>query len=253
MNKLTFKALAALTIACTVISGCKKEDDNSISMDDVSKGIEMIKGADGREYEAVDLGLPSHTLWATCNLGASSPQKNGNYYAWGETSAKTNYDWTNYSFCQGDRFTFTKYIRNDKVTAIGYDVDNRTELDSIDDAASVIMGGKWRTPSKANVSELLLRTTHKFCTLKGVTGFLLTSNVKGYEDRSIFIPLSGKIDLTVNNFEGRYGFYWIRELYTADYQGKVLWLENKDGQENIVSGEFAERYIGLTIRPVTKR
>ena len=255
MNKLTFKALAALTIACTVISGCKKEDDNSISMDDVSKGIEMIKGADGREYEAVDLGLPSGMLWATCNLNASKPQQNGDFFAWGETSSKQFYDWSNYSLSlEGDKFSFTKYVQNEKTTGFGYTTDYKTSLDSIDDAAAVIMGGKWRIPTKDNVTELIFRTTQKLCTLKGVEGFLFTSTVKGFEDRSIFIPLSGKMDMRVNNFEGKYGFYWIRELYGSNSdQGKVFWLESKDGQNNIVAKEFIDRYIGLPIRPVTKR
>ena len=89
----------------------------------------------GREY--VDLGLPSGTMWATCNIGANYPEDYGDYYAWGETETKSNYDWSTYKWCKGSEDTLTKYCTdNDYGT-----VDNKTVLDPEDDAAHVKWGG----------------------------------------------------------------------------------------------------------------
>ncbi len=63
--------------------------------------------ANGHAY--VDLGLPSGTLWATCNIGATKPEEYGDYFAWGETSTKDTYDWTTYKYSKGDEDELTKY------------------------------------------------------------------------------------------------------------------------------------------------
>lgn len=123
--------------------------------------------------EAVDLGLPSGTLWANCNLGASKPQEYGKYYAWGETSAyneedksnehnysydnsyfKTCVEWNTYKYCSGDnsKQSLTKYNTN---SSWGSVVDNITELDLADDAAYVNWGTGWRMPSLDQMNELL--------------------------------------------------------------------------------------------------
>ncbi len=69
-------------------------------------------GDTAESHEWVDLGLPSGTLWATCNVGASSPEEYGDYFAWGETEPKTTYFWSTYKYCQGTETTMTKYCTN---------------------------------------------------------------------------------------------------------------------------------------------
>ena len=99
-------------------------------------------------HEWVDLGLPSGTLWATCNVGANAPEEYGDHFAWGETSPKDVYNWSTYQWCNGSMFTLTKYNTE---SSLGM-VDNKTELDPEDDAAYVNWGPSWRTPTTATRS-----------------------------------------------------------------------------------------------------
>lgn len=254
--KPTFNKLVLTAAAAILLISCGKEDEfPSISYDDLTKGIEVITGIDGKEYEVVDLGLPSKALWATCNMGASSPDKSGTYFAWGETQGKSSYDWTNYKHRVGDGnepFDFTKYVQ-EASKGLGKKTDGKTRLDSIDNAPKALMGNKWHTPTSTEVAELLLRTSHTLCTLNGVKGYKFTSTEKGYEDRSIFMPLTGKIDITNNYFIGDYGFYWIDQLYASRTDmAQVLWMDNKDGFENVAK-QYLDRCVGLPIRPVAKK
>ena len=95
----------------------------------------------GHEY--VDLGLPSGLKWATCNVGASSPEVYGGYYAWGETEEKSSYSWSTYKWCNGSYDTMTKYCTSSSYGT----VDNKTTLDPQDDVAHVKWGGRWRMPT----------------------------------------------------------------------------------------------------------
>ena len=107
------------------------------------------------EHEWVDLGLPSGTLWATCNVGADNPEDYGDYFAWGETEPKVIYNWSTYKWCNGSVNTMTKYC-----TDSGYGtVDNKTELDPADDAATVNWGTSWRMPTLEQLDELLTKCT----------------------------------------------------------------------------------------------
>ena len=96
----------------------------------------------GHEY--VDLGLS--VKWATCNVGADSPEEYGYHFAWGETSPKTTYNWSTYKYCNGDEYSMTKYCDDSFGT-----VDNKTTLELSDDAARVNWGGKWRMPTRAEI------------------------------------------------------------------------------------------------------
>ena len=95
------------------------------------------------QYEAVDLGLS--VKWASCNVGATTPEDCGDYYAWGEIEEKENYDWSTYKWCNGSYDTQTKYCTNSSYGT----VDNKTTLDLEDDVAHVKWGGSWRMPTKA--------------------------------------------------------------------------------------------------------
>lgn len=119
-----------------------------------------ISNANGHEY--VDLGLPSGALWATCNVGAESPEEPGGYFAWGETSTKNNYEWENYKYVKSggwNMFDINKYTIDDGdflsyykgATFIG---DSLTTLEPIDDAATAILGSKWHIPTKEQWEEL---------------------------------------------------------------------------------------------------
>ena len=159
---------------------------------------------------AVDLGLPSGTLWANMNVGANSEEAPGNYFAWGETEPlKTNFSWYTYKWCNGSETTLTKYNTDSSYGT----VDNKTELDLEDDAAYVNWGSSWRMPSGAQFDELINSsyTTTEWTTQNGVKGRKITSKSNG---NSIFLPAAGFRDTSLY-FAGSYGYYWSRTLGTV--------------------------------------
>ena len=135
------------------------------------------------EPEYVDLGLP--TLWATCNVGASSPEQIGNYFAWGEIEPKNTYSWNNYRWGNGS--SFTKYYFADED---GESPDMKSILDPEDDVATVLFGSKWVTPTHNDWVDLYSSCTWVFGNINGVSGYTITSDIPGFTDKHIFLPLS---------------------------------------------------------------
>ena len=124
----------------------------------------------------VDLGLPSGLLWATRNVGASSPTDYGNYYAWGETAPKNVYDWSTYQHVRCDCNEKTKYTFSDGLTC----------LQPGDDAATANYGG--HTPTKEEWMELYNNTTSRWVNINGVNGWSFT----GSNGNSLFLPAAGR-------------------------------------------------------------
>jgi len=160
-------------------------------------------------YEWVDLGLPSGLKWATCNVGATKPEKYGKYYAWGETELKNIYDWSTYKWCNGSKYTLTKYnLESDYGT-----VDNKTVLELADDAARTNWGGAWRMPTDAEWTELRNNCTWIWTddyNGTGVAGRIVASKING---NSIFLPAAGCYS-GVNLYGA--GGYWSSSLGTDD-------------------------------------
>ena len=157
----------------------------------------------------VDLGLPSGIKWATCNVGATTPEGYGDYFAWGETEPKDYYDWSTYKWCNGTERTMTKYCTNSYFGT----VDNKTTLELTDDAARVNWGGNWRMPTKTEQDELrnTSNCTWTWTTQNGVNGYKVTSKKNG---NSIFLPAAGCRDYGNLNNAGGGGDYWSSSLYT---------------------------------------
>ena len=111
---------------------------------------------DHDDHEYVDLGLPSGTLWATCNIGANAPEEYDDYFAWGETKPKDYYSEDNYKWYRSDSVSsgYTKY-NTDRLRGYNGFIDNKTELDLEDDAAYVNWGPSWRTPTTNQQFKLL--------------------------------------------------------------------------------------------------
>ena len=163
------------------------------------------------EHEYVDLGLPSGTLWATMNVGASSPEDYGDYFAWGETTPKDVYNWSTYKWCNGSSDTMIKYCTNSSYGYNGF-VDNKTELDPEDDAAYVNWGPEWRMPSLDQIKELFNECDWQWTTRNGVNGRLATSKHNG---ASLFLPAAGwRYDDELRDL-GSYGYYWSRRIGTS--------------------------------------
>ena len=200
-------------------------------------------------YAYVDLGLPSGTLWATFNVGATRPEEAGDYFAWGETRPKYNYDWISYKYCEGYYDELTKYCFNSKIGYRGF-TDKLFILLSVDDAAAVNWGEKWRMPVIEEWEELCENTSQMWTSLNGVKGCLF----KARNGNSLFLPAVGFRDGFDLKDDGDEGSYWSStgegpRLSRYSGGGCSFGISTKDGGwRNYCSSE--RRCRGLSIRPV---
>lgn len=153
---------------------------------------------------AVDLGLS--VKWASCNVGATAPEQYGEYYAWGETSAKDIYSWNNHKWFDPNSKAKMDYKLSKYCSVKDYGtVDKKKELDLEDDVARAKLKGNWRMPTADEWEELLKKCSWQWTTQKGVKGYLVKSLKNG---NSIFLPAAGhKIKDEISG-EGNLGFYW---------------------------------------------
>lgn len=172
----------------------------------------------------VDLGLPSGLLWATRNVGATSPEDYGDYFAWGETQPKEVYDWSTYIYSNGADHQLTKYCNKSSYGYNGF-TDNLTILQPGDDAATANYGG--RTPTKEEWQELMNNTTSIWTTQNGVNGRLFT----GTNGNSFFLPAAGYRWDSSLYYDGSYGYYRSSSLQTDYYPDRAwgygFWSSNQ--------------------------
>ena len=182
------------------------------------------------------------------NVGASSPEDYGDYFAWGETepydeNGKTDFGWFTYKWCNGPYDTMTKYCNNSRYGNDGF-TDDKTELDPEDDAAYVNWGSDWRMPSLEQFEELINSsyTITEWTTQNGVKGRLITSKSNG---NSIFLPAA---DYRLDSWLwGRdIGGYWSRTL--SESRPYNAW--NLGFSSRTFSNDPIDRYYGFTVRPV---
>lgn len=201
-----------------------------------------LQGGGSGEHEYVDLGLPSGTLWATCNVGANAPEEYGDYFAWGEIEPKDTYNWATYKYCNGESNQLTKYCDS---VSYGYNgfTDNLTALLPEDDAATANWGNGWRMPTLNEWNELFVNTTHTWTTQNGVKGCLFTAS----NGNSLFLPAAGYRYYDALNLAGICGYYWLSLLYTErPYDAWAFTLYNW-GDYPIHSDD---RINGRSVRPV---
>ena len=187
---------------------------------------------DNNHPHVIDLGLPSGTKWACCNVGASTPMDNGGYYAWGETDEKETYNWDNYS-----------HYSNGKCLDIGYDIAN-TQYD----VAHVKWGGAWVIPSMEQIQELFDNCTYTYTRIEtdATFGGLFT----GPNGNAIFLPPAHPIrngnsqdDDILDSSDG--------EMNSANDEMPpygAYWSSNPRSPDSTVASDRAE---GLSVRPVT--
>ena len=198
----------------------------------------------------VDLGLPSGTLWATCNIDATSPEEYGDYFAWGETEGyndgKTNFYWSTYKWCKGSQTTITKYCNQN---SCGYEnfTDGLTEFEQEDDVAYVNWGPAWRIPTIEQFEELINSsyTTTEWTTQNGTNGYKITSISNS---NSIFLPAAGYQTNSSLDRAGSCGAYWSRTLDTNEPTSARYLLF--DSGYYILASYSSSRYYGLSVRPV---
>ncbi len=223
------------TATITILDQNTEIMGNDFGLDDISFR-EMDPSVGGGDHAYVDLGLPSGLLWATCNVGAETPEEYGDYFAWGETQPKDTYNWSTYQYCNGSYNTLTKYCNDSSYGYNGF-TDNLTTLLPEDDAATANWGSDWRMPTKEEWQELLDNTTVTWTQQNGVNGMLFTAS----NGNSLFLPAAGCRYNSSLSYAGSYGYYWSSSLYTdypiyawylyflSDYYGMYLYYSRGYG------------------------
>lgn len=185
MKVKNYLFVAAIAFFGLTLAACSDDDDNEKTSGKASQ----------YDSHAVDLGLPSGTLWSDENIGANAPEEFGDYYAWGALTPYDAYTAENYT-------VDTKNIGADWSGNPAYDV------------VTVKYGGEWRTPTAGEFGELIRNTTKEWTTLNGVKGLKFT----GANGKSIFLPAAG---YAVDSSKQRVGFFGAYVTSTGDpgYEG----------------------------------
>ena len=186
--------------------------------------------------EAVDLGLS--VKWANMNVGATAPEAYGDYFAWGETAAKSNYSWDTYNLCNGSENTMTKYCL---FSTFGT-VDDKTALEFSDDAARVNWGDLWRMPTKEELDELRKMCTWMWTSQNGVSGY----KVVGPNGNFIFLPVAGYRYESILDEEGSDAYYWSSSLSAGGSDSAYI-LFFGSANVRILNNE---RFLGISVRAV---
>ena len=199
-------------------------------------GIQLCP--DENHPHMIDIGLPSGTKWACCNLGASKPEDYGDYYAWGETETKDFYNMWNYMYYEWSwNNTYTsQFLINDNISG-------KSEYD-----AATKMGEGWRLPTNLEYEELFENSIIKGGDFHGVNGCFFTSTKTG---NTIFLPAAeeGREDeVSYNISENSHGFYWTGTILSEEYQADVFYI--KIGSSGSAYIDDARPYRGFTIRAV---
>ena len=245
---LTAVGIGTATITVTTVDG-NQTATCSVTVEMAINGYSFVEMGDGLK-------------WATMNVGANSETDYGDYFAWGETSTKTDYSWATYQHMYQGMSTSTgisKYQAADGQTGSMWYYDGEfvgdgiTELERTDDAASANWGGTWRMPTDEEWTEL--RNTDKFIWSwtenfngTGVNGYTVTSKVPGYVGNQIFLPAAGYRDGAIFYYAGSYGRYWSSSLYTS--YSRDAWYVFFSS--SLVYRGTYYRYYGLSVRPVSE-
>ena len=208
----------------------------SNAKDFINTLYEAIIVPDAGEHEYVDLGLS--VKWATCNVGASKPEDYGGYYAWGETSTKSNYSWSNCFDC----------LDNSGNSWSVYKIGGKTKIepDSGHDTARENWGGTWRMPTIKELEELNSKCTWKWTTKGGHNGYVVT----GPNGNMIFLPAAGSRYNASSSGVGEDGYYWSSTLISSG-SGHAQILHFYSSNHYTYMSNSGRRY-GQSVRPVTE-
>lgn len=196
---------------------------------------------------AIDLGLPSCTLWGICNVGATKAEEYGGFYSWGELEEKTEYSWFTYKF--GMHYELSKYKLYDEFGGV---------LQKEDDVASVTLGGSWCTPKWEDFEELINNTDREWVEDylgKGISGFIFKAKAEGYENNSIFIPAAGYKALLYHGAEKEHASLWTSQygnnVSSNSYDARFVRIAVSNDKISVIGGAY-NRHIGFNVRPVNR-
>lgn len=240
---LTLLFVAMTTNAQSILKG-DMNDDGQLTITDVVLLVNKIIGSssqpaytscpDNNHPHKIDLGLPSGTKWACCNIGATTPKDYGNSYAWGETKEKSIYFWSTYQY--SDSYANCQDIGSD-IAGTKYDV------------AHVKWGGSWVMPSIDQIDELLNYCSSTWTNVNGNNGQMFTGPSGG----SIFLPAAGfRMDDQLF-YDRNLGLYWASTQYPEDLRAAYnLSFAYGEGFETGVFSDYGSRCQGLNVRPISR-
>lgn len=187
MHQLVFLLTLPLYLSANTID-YNVNGDSEVTIADIDQVTDIILNSSqtsgNHQGNCVDLGLPSGTLWATMNIGATNPKDYGDYFAWGETEPKNVYNWYTYKWCNGsNNKALTKYCSDSSYGIVDY----KTELERVDDVAYVNWGPSWCMPTKEQQDELREKYRWTRTMRNSVNGYL----VIGPNGSSMFLPAGG--------------------------------------------------------------
>lgn len=227
------------------MSGGERNLSTPVVQSQTASGLVTLAFVIPTSIEWIDLGLPSGLLWYSVNLGATNPEGYGDYYAWGETSTKSNYNWITYVYSNNSSNQLTKYCNNSSYGCNGF-TDNLTTLQSSDDAATVVLGGEARIPTKAEWQELLDNTTAEWTTVNNVYGRKFTAS----NGNRLFLPAAGYRYGSELYDAGEYGGYWSSSL-DESYPGSAWNIGFYSGSQGVSS--YGRRSYGFSVRAVRSK
>ena len=198
---------------------------------------------DGKHPHLIDLGLPSGTKWACCNVGAESPKDYGGYFSWGETEEKDVYSPKSYLYCTGDDTDGDGWY-DENVSYIETAEDFGDVISGTHDVAHVKWGDSWQMPNLEQIRELLDNCSSEWMTVNDVEGRCFT----GPNGASIFLPAAGCRNGSMRILVGTDGNYWTNTWSTYDASNAS---ELNFDSHNAYTGN-TYRYYGRSVRPVSK-
>lgn len=226
-----------VTDKCIALANSTYEENNDEEYDEDQEPKLVTYTESSNGHELADLGLS--VKWATCNVGASSNSDYGNYYAWGETSKKSEYYWSNCFDC----------VNPNQVWDIGgwgiYNTQNKTTItpDSGHDTVRENWGGSWRMPTYEEAEELCTKCKWKWELINGCYGHVIT----GPNGNAIFLPATGFVDSEMEKYYvGSSGYYWTSSLSSSESHSARIFAFGESDHDIYVS----YRRHGLSIRPV---